>query len=481
MELQQRVQKHQDMTLAGIMKVLDKAQMFRDCGVTCFEELVAVAQDHERWKDMSERFQWTERGKEAVRRGIAKARGIKWTPLAGQFSKPPDTIKLGLLGSLWGLAIHENPAGDHHAASDNFNSNKNPSQMIVASNQGRIFVYENCMSGEPARTLYIGNLINNIALTRDGGRLIVGFHNCEYVSTFDTTSWRITETYRLPYTLKFNHHICVHPNDRDFLFVGDKQGPGAPLDTLTFVGSLDDKGVDAFLRAVDSMREFPTFAAVFHPAGKMFVAGNCEGELGIWEYRREKSVLKATHTLGQGKSAPAATVFTKDGKYLITGSMDKTIKIWDFLAGTMSGIRKMWEFDDGKHLQERPGMFCMRTLANHDSDVCSIAISPDMAIMASVDGMGTLIIWAFDTGEIIADDELPQPYTAMASRMAFTADSQKLVVGGLCDRIRVFDRIDKEGLEKEAAEATAARLARVKSVSVSTGKKRKVELEDVML
>ena len=68
--------------------------------------------------------------------------------------------------------------------------------------------------------------------------------------------------------------------------------------------------------------------------------------------------------------------FSSDGVYLVSGSYDKTVKLWDMQTG---GVIK--EF------------------AGHDSWVWSVCISPGSTMIASGSGDGTVRLWDIQTGE----------------------------------------------------------------------------------
>ena len=63
-----------------------------------------------------------------------------------------------------------------------------------------------------------------------------------------------------------------------------------------------------------------------------------------------------------------------DGKNIVSGSIDKTIKVWDFKTGE-----------------------CLNTLEGHTSSINSIAISPDGKYIVSGSDDGIIKIWDFKT------------------------------------------------------------------------------------
>ncbi len=79
------------------------------------------------------------------------------------------------------------------------------------------------------------------------------------------------------------------------------------------------------------------------------------------------------HTLGV-----RCAVISPDGKYLISNSYEKDIKVWDLQTGQV-----------------------VRTLVGHTSEVRSLAISPDGKHLASTSTDQTLNVWDWQTGQVV--------------------------------------------------------------------------------
>ena len=111
-----------------------------------------------------------------------------------------------------------------------------------------------------------------------------------------------------------------------------------------------------------------------------------------------------------------SVAFSKDGKFIVSGSEDETIKIWSLdtyeciitLKGHNNSINslmissdckfivsgdeniKIWSFPDGK---------LIRTLTGHHKIVNSVAISSDCRVIASGSSDNTVRVWSIASNE----------------------------------------------------------------------------------
>lgn len=126
--------------------------------------------------------------------------------------------------------------------------------------------------------------------------------------------------------------------------------------------------IDLFRKDVD------VNSVAISPDGKYIVSGSWDRSIGVWDLKTGKMVRRL---IGHKKMVTSVTI-SKDGKYIVSGSLDKTVKIW--------------ELEKGKLVQ---------ALKGHVTRVMSVAISSDGKYIVSGGGLGlihkpTIKIWKLE-------------------------------------------------------------------------------------
>ena len=109
------------------------------------------------------------------------------------------------------------------------------------------------------------------------------------------------------------------------------------------------------------------------PDGKYIVSGSWDKTIKIWDFK----TAECLNTL-EGQNSVSSIAISPDGKYIVSGSDDGIIKILDFRT-----------------------LECLNTLEGHKDSVNSIAISPDGKYIVSGSWDDTIKIWDFKTFEYI--------------------------------------------------------------------------------
>ncbi|KAG8846919.1 hypothetical protein FRB91_000349 [Serendipita sp. 411] len=116
-----------------------------------------------------------------------------------------------------------------------------------------------------------------------------------------------------------------------------------------------------------------------------------------------------------------SAAFSPDNKKVVTGSHDRTIRIWD------PKIRKEEEDEDGEK----------KKLEGHEDSVWSVSFSPDGSKLVSGSSDHTIRIWDLETESVVI--KILRGHTGTVFSVAFSSDNQKVVSGSHDKTVRVWD------------------------------------------
>jgi WD40 repeat protein len=167
------------------------------------------------------------------------------------------------------------------------------------------------------------------------------------------------------------------------------------------------------------------------------------------------SFINSDTTLGSHSSWVTSVAISADGRYAISGSLDKTVKLWDLATGketrtfsghtdciqsvaisaddryVISGSKdktvKLWDLTTGKEI---------RTFSGHKDKVNSVAISADNRYIISGSFDNTVKLWDLTSGKEIRTFT---GHSNIVYSVAISADNRYIISGSGDGTIRLWD------------------------------------------
>ncbi|TFK63761.1 WD40 repeat-like protein, partial [Pluteus cervinus] len=156
----------------------------------------------------------------------------------------------------------------------------------------------------------------------------------------------------------------------------------------------------------------PVFSVAYSPDGRHVVSGSSDKTVRIWNATTGQPVGEPL----QGHSDSVWSVaYSPDGRHVVSGSNDKTVRIWDATTGQPVG----------------------KPLDGHSDPVLSVAYSPDGRHVVSGSSDMSVRIWDAITGQPIGDPF--EDHSSVVSSVAYSPDGRHVVSGSWDDTVRIRD------------------------------------------
>ncbi len=207
----------------------------------------------------------------------------------------------------------------------------------------------------------------------------------------------------------------------------------------------------------------------FHPHGHQLVSGSADGTVRVWDLTvtaagsQTSSVAECQRVWYGHKNWVTTVAYSPDGKTILSGSLDGTLRLWDapsgsdrlpaegqecqlvltghgdeiwsavfspdgslFASAGVGGLLRIWRTIDGQ---------CLHHLAGHRDRLWSVAFHPDGHHLASGGEDRAIRFWQVSDGKCL---QTIDGYTNWFRSIAWTPDGQRLITASRDARIRVW-------------------------------------------
>jgi len=207
------------------------------------------------------------------------------------------------------------------------------------------------------------------------------------------------------------------------------------------VAPLLQNGADSQSQIAESVtldgHEDVVTTVTFSPDGRWLVSGSWDATIKLWnvaEVLENKGATKATYTLEGHEGHVWSTAFSPDGLWLASASRDRTIRIWD-----VSILSEKSRSDSNQ-----PEV--IQVLRGHNGGVNAVAFSPDGQWLASGSEDNTAWIWDISSILNSSGSEVAPPiplvlrgHRAWVTSVAFSGNGRWLVTGSDDGTARFWD------------------------------------------
>jgi len=185
---------------------------------------------------------------------------------------------------------------------------------------------------------------------------------------------------------------------------------------------------------------FPEGVISFSPDGRYFISGSKDRTIKIWAFDTQdptKTRLVKTLSISQGEVTSVS--FSPDGRYFVSGSYDG-IKIWAFDLQDPTKTRLVKIFDK----KDQGNVGRVFPFSFYHGGYHSILFSPDGRYFISGSGGGIIEIWAFDpqdatkTRPVRTLDKEDQGHTSVVFSISFSPDGRYFISGSKDKTIKIW-------------------------------------------
>jgi WD40 repeat protein len=373
---------------------------------------------------------------------------VAFSPDGGRIAFGTDDDIVIILNSATGETIGSPPEG-HKSSVISVAFSPDGKRIVTASGDKTLRIWD-ATNGKPIGLPLQGhtNWVSSVAFSPDGHRIVSGSWDGT-LRLWDTVAGRSISSSFQGHKDDVNS-VAFSPDGR-FIVSGSSDK------TLRIWNAASGKSIEPPLVS----HETRVNSVAFSPDGQRIVSGfgdwlNGGSQVALWDVDKLSWKTIGSPRERHTGSEVNSVAFSPDGRRIVSGSDDKTLRLWDVASGKLIGeplvghakaVRSVAFSPDGRRLVSGSNDNTLRiwnlddaktkTLKGHTWRVTSVAFSPDGQRIVSGSDDNTLRLWDVGSGKPIG---LPlQPISDSVRSVAFSRDGRRIVSGFGDGSMRIWD------------------------------------------
>jgi WD40 repeat protein len=214
---------------------------------------------------------------------------------------------------------------------------------------------------------------------------------------------------------------------------------------------------------------FSVSSLAYSPDGRFVVSGSADSSVKIWDLEQGREMF----TLPEHEGPVRSVAYSPDGKRVVSGSADYTIRLWDAGTGeelkTLTGhsnvVNSVAYSPDGRSfvsgstdrtvkVWDAESGRALRTFFGHSRWVNDVCYSPDGRTIASASADSTVKLWNAENGDLL---RTLSGHAGEALTVRFSPNGQLVASGSADSTVIIWDALTGRELRTLAGHEGAAR------------------------